>query len=170
MLHTLMLQKESLSMAIRASKFHILSAAIAIVASGLAAPVPAVADEDPHYRPQPTHRVHVQRERVRTRTVVAPQPIYYTYTCGGCASVQQYYVQAPAYYAPAYTYQGSCGGCAPTVAYVPAPRYYDTGCGDCAQPVVMPYTWQQRYHSRHAHYDHRHVRHYDHGHMHYGYR
>ena len=129
-------------MAIRASRFHVLSAAIAIVASGLAAPAPAVADEDPHYRPQPRHRVHVKRERVRTRTVVAPQPIYYIYTCGGCASVQQYYVQAPVYYAPAYTYQGSCGG--------------------CAQPVVVPYTWQQRYRHRHAHYDHRHG--------HYGYR
>jgi hypothetical protein len=136
MLHKLMPHKESLSMAIRASSFGLLSAsAFAIVASGFVAPAPASADE---YRAPPRRVVHrhvyprpVQRVRtvVRTRVVVqqVPVPVPVYQGCGGCSSY------APVYAAPVY----SAGCCAPTAAY--APQYYGSGC--CAQP----YAWTAGY-------------------------
>jgi hypothetical protein len=178
MLHTLMPQKESVSMASHMFKLRHLSAALlAVIATGFAAPPPAIADEDPQVRrPRPpVQRVRTVQTvrtvvRVRTRVVcydytgqpfdcrtpapVAPQPVYQS--CGGCAPAivpaPQYYapavVQAPQYYAPAYT---SCGGCAPAVAIAPPVQYY--GCGGCAQPAVVPYSWSVRY----GHYRYRHA-------------
>ena len=134
---------------------------LSLTASGIAAllvaltpATPAMADEDPYYRaprvraaPAPRMRVapapqRVIRPVVSTRTVWRPRNVCfdysgnpvdcrtpviigYTYSCGGCAPVAppvQYY--APPVAAP-------CAPCAPA-AVLPPPRYYGTGCGDCA--------------------------------------
>ena len=128
-------------MAIRASCFGLLSAsALAIVASGLAAPAPAVADE--YQAPPPRRIVHrhvyappVQRVRtvVRTRVVVQPVPVPVYQGCGGCSSYAPVYAAQPVYAPPVY----SAGCCAPTVAI--APQYNGNGC--CAQP----YGWTGGY-------------------------
>ena len=104
---------------------------VAGFALSLAPTAPAVADEGPVVR-QPRVRVVAPRPaprvRTHTRTVerVRYVPVYYTTTCGGCAT------QAPVYYAP---------------------RYRSAGCGSCAQPLAIPYHWAVRYaRARHAYF------------------
>ena len=105
----------------------------------------------------------------RTPAPVAPQPqiigYTYSYTCGGCAAPAP--VAPPLhYYAPPVA--APCGSCAPAV--LPAPRYYGSGCGDCAQPA--PYVYANT-HGRYG-YGHRYRggyghRYRGHPHRHYGY-
>jgi hypothetical protein len=127
-------------------------------ALSLAPMTPAAADEDPVVR-QPRVRVSAPRPAPRVRTVVWSRtiervryvPVYYTTTCGGCATP----APQPVVYRPAY-YNTTCGTCA-LVAAEPvyyAARYYAAGCGSCGQAVALPYYWAARYaRVRHA-YDH----------------
>ena len=105
-------------LATRVSLRYLTAALVAGLALSFTQTAPALADEDPG----------VRAPRVRTRTVVRTVervrnvPVYYTYTCGGCA--QPVVWQAPRYYAP---------------------RYYAAGCGGCAQLAAAPYYWAVRY-------------------------
>ena len=140
----------STGLATRMSLRCLAAALVAGLALSLAPTAPAVADEDPVVR-QPRVRVAPSRVRapavrpvVQVRTVervqYVPVPVYYTTTCGGCAAAVVPAPQ-PIFYRAAYA---TC--CAPVVAapVYYAPRYYDAGCGGCAQPYARPYYWAVR--------------------------